>query len=102
VQHLVPGVTLSVEMPTQRPRHAITETDEVARALDDAARRWPEDRDARGRLLLRLLHAGHEAIGTNREAEAADRRQAIARTSGALTGAYDEGYLSDLRDDWPA
>jgi hypothetical protein len=88
-------------MPTQRPRHTITETDEVARALDDAARRWPEDRDARGRLLLRLVHEGHEAIGADGEAEAAKRRRAIASTSGALTGVYDEGYLSDLRDDWP-
>jgi hypothetical protein len=89
-------------MPTQRPRHTITETEDVARALDEAARRWPEDREARGRLLLRLVREGHEAIGVDRDAEAAGRRQAIARTSGALTGAYDEGYLSDLRDDWPA
>jgi len=101
VQHLRSGVTLGAGMPTQRPRHTITETDDVARALDDAARRWPDDRDARGRLLLRLVHEGHEAIGADGEAEAAKRRRAIASTSGALTGVYDEGYLSDLRDDWP-
>ncbi len=89
-------------MPTERPRHTITESDEVTQALDDAGRRWPEDRGARGRLLLRLVREGHAAIDEDREAEATERRKAIARTSGALTGAYDERYLSELRDDWPA
>lgn len=32
-------------MPTARPRHMLTETDEVADALRDAAHRWPEDRE---------------------------------------------------------
>lgn len=73
-------------MPTQRPRHTITETEEAARALDDAAHHWPEDRETRGRLLLRLVREGHEAIGVDRDAEVEERRQAIARTSGALTG----------------
>jgi hypothetical protein len=31
-----------------------------------------------------------------------DHRDAVARTSGALTGMYGEGYLSGLREDWPA
>jgi hypothetical protein len=29
-------------MPTARPRHMITETDDITAALDAAARRWPE------------------------------------------------------------
>ena len=80
-------------MPTERRRHTITETEEVTRALDDAARHWPDERGRRSRLLLRLLHAGHEAIGGEREDDAARRREAIRRTSGVLTGAYP--------DDWP-
>jgi hypothetical protein len=89
-------------MPTARPRHTITETDEVARALDDAARRWPEDESARARLLLRLLEEGHRAIAEERADATARRRAAIERTSGMLTGAYGQGYLERLRDDWPA
>ena len=88
-------------MPTERRRHTITETDDVARALDDAARRWPDERGRRSRLLLRLLQAGHEAIGAERDDDAARRREAIQSTSGVLTGAYPEGYLTRLRDDWP-
>ena len=89
-------------VPTSRPRHTITETDEVARALDDAAEHWPEQGGARGKLLLRLLREGHRAISTQRGREADRRREGIRRTSGALTGAYPDDYLSRLRDDWPA
>lgn len=88
-------------MPTDRPRHTVTETDELARALDDAAQRWPEDRGARSRLLLRLVKEGHQAIRAAGDDATARRREAVRRTSGALTGAYPEGYLAELRDDWP-
>lgn len=90
--------------PTTRPRHVITETEQVARALDDAARRWPADSGNRAKLLL-LLHLvdeGHRAVVGQQESLVRDRREAVARTSGALTGLYGEGYLSGLREDWPA
>jgi hypothetical protein len=80
----------------------ITETDEVARAMDDAARRWPEDRERPTKLLLDLVREGHRAIAENAERAAARRRSAVERTSGALTGVYPSDYLERLRDDWPA
>lgn len=89
-------------MPTTRPRHLITETDQVARALDDAARRWPADRGNRAKLLLHLVEEGHRAVVGQQESRASERRDAVARTSGTLTGLYGEGYLSGLREDWPA
>jgi len=88
-------------MPTTRPRLTITETDEVAAALDAAAARWPEVRSRR-ELLLRLVEEGREVIDRDRDAEIARRREAIRHTSGALTGAYRPGELKRLRDDWPA
>ena len=95
------SAVLHLVMPTTRPRHVITETDDVARALDDAARRWPAERGNRRKLLLRLMEEGHRAIG-DRDASGADaRRAAVERTSGALTGSYGEDYLTDLRADWP-
>jgi hypothetical protein len=88
-------------MPTTRPRHVITETPPVARALDDAARRWPADSGNRARLLLRLVEEGHKAVIDRRERLTRERRAVVARTSGALTGVYGEGYLRELRQDWP-
>jgi hypothetical protein len=79
----------------------ITETDELAAALDAAAARWP-DVASRRELLLRLVEQGRQVIEQDRAEELQRRRAAIRRTSGALTGAYEPDYLDHLRDDWPA
>jgi hypothetical protein len=89
-------------VPTSRPRHTLTETDELARALDDAATHWPEERDARTRLLMRLVEAGHHAIREADEARAERRRAVVKRTAGTFTDAYPPDYLEKLRDEWPA
>jgi hypothetical protein len=87
-------------MPTSRPRHTLTETDELAAALDAAARRWPDDAASRSRLLLRLVEAGARAI--DEEHRHARRRAAVDRTHGQFRGVYGPGYLERLRDEWPA
>lgn len=74
----------------------------MARALDAAAERWPDDRGHRGRLLVRLVEEGGRAVEGHEDEEAARRRQAVAETSGALTGLYGPEYLDGLRHDWPA
>jgi hypothetical protein len=88
-------------VPTSRRRHVITETDQVARALDDAAERWPEERNNRPRLLLRLLEEGHRAVAGERQQRVRAHQDAIATTSGALTGVYGAGHLDQLRSEWP-
>jgi hypothetical protein len=79
----------------------ITETDEVAAALDAAAARWPDVRSRR-ELLLRLVEQGRATIERDRAGEIERRVAAIHRASGALTGAYEPGHLERLRNDWPA
>jgi hypothetical protein len=88
-------------MPTTRPRLTITETDKLADTLDAAAARWPEIRSRR-ELLLRLVEQGKEVLDRERAEAAERRRDAVRRTSGALTGSYEPDYLERLRDDWPA
>ncbi len=78
----------------------ITETDAVARAIDEAARRWPEERGGRAKLLLLLVDEGYRCIRQERDQEAQRRRAAIERTSGSLTGMYEPDYLKRLRSEW--
>lgn len=84
-------------MPTVKPRYTVTDTGEVRELLDLAQERWPEIH-SRKELLLRLATAGRKAI----ETEAAERREAVAATAGALSGTYRPDELERLREDWPA
>ena len=83
-----------VVAPT-RPRHYITETEDLAAALDIAAAHWPGL--TRAQLLVRLALTAAEPLGAQ---ERRDRRLAAARR---LAGSvpYPSDYLHRLREDWP-
>ena len=87
-------------MPTTRPRHFVTESDDLAIALDAAARRWPEV--SRPQLLVRLALEGEHAAQQAREERRGRRLAAIRKHTGILTGCYGPDYLKKLREDWPA
>lgn len=86
-------------MPTTRPRHFVTETDDLAQALDDAARRWPDA--SRAQLIVHLAMEGHRAAQRSQDERRRRRLDAVRQHSGALTGAYGPGDLTGLRDEWP-
>ena len=85
-------------MPTTRPRHYVTESDDLAAALDAAARRWPEL--SRSQLLVRLAISAGEA---ERVAAQKRRERRLVALDQLSSGdfAYPEGYLAELRADWP-
>ena len=87
-------------MPTSRPRYQITETPEVARALDAAAKRWPGE--PRSKLLLRLVHAGEKDLAKAEDDLVQRRRKAIELTGDKYAEAFPGNYLKELRQDWPA
>jgi hypothetical protein len=88
-------------MPTTNRRHAITETDDIASALDVAAKAWPDLADKPGALLRRLILLGRNTLAHDRVAADDAREQAIDATAGALAGAFGPEYLHELRKDWP-
>ncbi len=87
-------------MPTARHRYQVTETDEVARALDAAARRWPGE--PRSRLIVRLITENGVRVAEVNEVEEARRRAALDEVAGSFAGLYPPGYLEELRTEWPA
>jgi hypothetical protein len=94
------GVTLAY-VPTTHRRHAVTETEDIAAALDVARNAWPELADKPGALLRQLILAGEEALEARQRRAVEGRRQTIERTAGILTGVYGSGYLEEVRRDWP-
>jgi hypothetical protein len=77
----------------------ITETDEVAAAIDLAAQRWPADRRSRSKLLLHLIDEGYNAIQGSQERRKAQWRAILDSTSGTFD--YGPNYLEELRKEWP-
>ena len=86
-------------MPTTRPRYQITETPAVARAIDKAARRWPDE--PRSKLLLRLVDVGGAALERVDDLASRQRQDAIRDSSGKYADAFSVDYLAELRRDWP-
>lgn len=77
----------------------MTETDDLADALDAAASRWPGL--SRPQLLVRLALEGHRAAQLTQDAHRRRRLAAVREHSGILTGAYGPDYLQRLREEWP-
>jgi hypothetical protein len=89
-------------MPTTNRRHAITETEDIAGALQIAAGMWPDLADKPGALLRRLILLGRDTLTHGRATAVEMRRQTIDETAGELAGVFGPTYLRDLREDWPA
>ena len=87
-------------MPTTRPRHFVTETDDLTQALDMAASRWPAL--SRAQVLVRLALEGHRAAQDAHDENRRRRLIALRAHSGILAGVYGSDYLDRLREEWPA
>ena len=79
----------------------ITETDELAQALDDASRLWPDARGQRTVLLKRIISAGINTVESEAEMSKSRRAQALAKYAGAFSGMWPEGWHQSMVAEWP-
>lgn len=89
-------------MPTQCPRHMVTETDELSRALDEAAAVWPEMAEHRAQLLLRLVELGVEQFAADQARREAEREATVRGLAGRMTETWPADWKKELREEWPA
>ncbi|MEI7519104.1 MAG: hypothetical protein WCJ98_11565 [Mycobacteriaceae bacterium] len=87
-------------MPTSRPRYQVTETPEVARALDRAAKRWPGE--PRSRLLVLLVEVAGDVLADDEHVDESSHQSAVLACAGRYADAFDPDYLANVRADWPA
>lgn len=88
-------------MPTERPRHMITETDELSEALAHAERLWPELKGQRSQLLRKILEVGSEQLVKSANEEASERERLIQNLAGTLNDVWPANWREELADDWP-
>lgn len=84
-------------MPTVRARHQITETEEIAAALDVAAGRWPDE--SRSDLMRRLILTGARALAESPIERTLEIELALTELAD-LADCYPDGYLDRIRRDW--
>lgn len=77
-------------MPTMRPRHPVTETDQVAAVLDEAERCWPGE--PRSRLIVRVL------LDWQKGGRSPSSRRAAMD---ALVGSSTWPEIYDKNSEWP-
>lgn len=89
-------------MPTTKPRHMVTETDQLAHALDAAALIWPELAGDRAQLLRKLIEAGIRQMTNEESAKAQSRLEAVAEVAGSMNDTWPKNWREELSAEWPA
>jgi hypothetical protein len=80
----------------------ITESDALAKAIDEAANLWPDLADERAEILRRLIERGIESIETEVNEKLEARRKAVLEVAGSLSGIWPENWREEFRSEWPA
>lgn len=89
-------------MPTTKPRHMITESDDVAAALELAKARWPELSNDKGKLLKKMLEFSALAIAREMDLKRNSRLSKIEDIAGSMPDVWPENWREEARSEWPA
>lgn len=88
-------------MPTTRPRHMITESDQLNAALINAAKIWPDLEGKRTLLLRKVLEVGIEGIETQAAEKKKGRLAKVDDIAGSMDGIWPSNWRKELAEDWP-
>lgn len=88
-------------MPTVRQRHMVTETDEIASAIDIAAEIWPDLREDRAELLRKLIFAGLKNVNGYLDKSREQRVATIKKVSGSMPGVWPDDWRNQRDAEWP-
>lgn len=79
----------------------ITESDQLAAAIDRAAQVCPDLTGERADLLRYIIDRGIETIDAERQKAAQVRKKAIMEVAGSLSGVWPENWREEMRAGWP-
>ncbi|RKR76578.1 hypothetical protein [Frondihabitans australicus] len=88
-------------MATTLHRYSVSETPELAHAIDIVLVTYDELQNNRSAALRRIIDEGSKAIEREREKRIAKRRAAILEHAGSLTDVYPADAAARLKDEWP-
>jgi hypothetical protein len=84
-------------MPTTKPRHQVTETDDIAAAVEVGLHEWPDL--SRSDVIRELILKGAESLNLTAVERALAVELALKELA-SLNIHYPKGYLEDVRKDW--
>ncbi|MDR1393309.1 MAG: hypothetical protein LBJ62_05000 [Bifidobacteriaceae bacterium] len=87
-------------MPTSLPRHAITETPEIAAAIDSGHAEWPSV-SSRAEIVRRLILEGSGAIRRRHHGRKASHAKAVEQWAGSTPGVFPPDAVTALHGEWP-
>ena len=79
----------------------ITESDQLAEALDLAAKIYPDLRDERAELLRCLIERGIQSLDSEYTEKVESRKNAIREVAGSLSGVWPADWREQMRAEWP-
>ena len=89
-------------MPTARHRHMITETDELAIALDAAATLWPHAKGERAELLRLIINQGAQVVEQDVQTMRNERLAAVTQLAETFGDIWPNEWAKERTQEWPA
>lgn len=79
----------------------VTESDQLAHALDIAATMWPDARGERSELLRRIIARGIADVENETSLRTSKRADHVAMAAGMMTNVWGDDWRESREAEWP-